>query len=104
MLLSTLQRGALYLAEKAKERYMVLLAALGTDKRGTLRAAPANHPIGILDELAAVALDLLYRHALWEEHVHYILGAAGRLRPAKYTTIVTALHFYLRLHTGSHMT
>jgi hypothetical protein len=57
-----LQAGILYLTQKAEERYLVLLAALGAYERAALGVLAADDAVGVLYELAAVALDLFDCH------------------------------------------
>jgi hypothetical protein len=47
------QSGTLYLAEKAKKRYLVLLLAFRADEGSRLRAVASYYPVNILYALAA---------------------------------------------------
>ena len=58
------QGGALDLAQKAKEGYRVLLAALATDQRAGSRIASSHDAVRVFDKFAAIALDLFYCHAV----------------------------------------
>jgi hypothetical protein len=61
--LLSLQRSVFDLAQKAEKRYGMLLAALAAHKRAGLGIASPHDAVGVLDELAAVALDLFYCHS-----------------------------------------